>query len=46
MMDPMKWLIAALAIIALLVSGYAVYQTKRIEAAIKPHVRLIAAATL
>jgi membrane protease YdiL (CAAX protease family) len=44
-MDAMKWLIAALAFIALLVSGYAVYQTKRIEAATKPHVRFIAAVT-
>jgi len=41
----MKWLIAALAAIALLVSGYAVYQTKRIEATTKLHIRLIAAAT-
>ncbi len=41
-MDSMKWLIAALAIIALLFSGYAVYKTRRIEAAMKPQVRLTA----
>jgi hypothetical protein len=40
----MKWLIAALAIIALLLSTYAVYKTKRIEATTKPRIRLIAVA--
>jgi len=42
-MDPMKWLIAALAAIALLFSAYTVYKTKRLEAATKPRIRLIAA---
>lgn len=43
-MDPMKWLVAALSTAALLFSGYAVYKTKRMEAALKPQVRLIAVA--
>jgi hypothetical protein len=42
-MDLMKWLIVALSTIALLFSIYAVYKAKRIEAATKPQIRLIAA---
>jgi hypothetical protein len=40
-MDLMKWFIAALSVIALLFSAYAVYVTRRMEAASKPHIRLI-----
>ena len=40
-MDRMKWFIAALSTIALLLSSYAVYMTRRMEAASKPRIQLI-----
>jgi len=40
----MKWVIGIVAMVALLLSGYAVYRTRRIEAASKPQVHLIAEA--
>ena len=39
--NSMKWLMLVLLTVALLLSGYALYQTKRTEAAMKPQVRLI-----
>jgi hypothetical protein len=39
----MKWFAGVLLVLALLLSGYAVYQAKKVESANRPRVRLIAA---
>jgi len=38
----MKWFLAAVLLLALLLAGYSVYRGKRVEAAMTPRVRLIA----
>ncbi len=38
----MKWLVAALLTLMLLLTGYTLYRTRRLEAQMKPRVQLIA----
>jgi hypothetical protein len=40
----MKWLVGFLVMVALLLSGYAVYKTRRLESATKPQIHPIASA--